>query len=172
MKEKKDFEIERKFLIKMPCEAELLSLDGAFCDEMIQTYLLCDGGLTHRVRRRTHGGVTAYTETKKRRLSDLTCIEEEREIGKEEYEALLRLADPSLSPIEKKRYCIPYGGRLLEVDIYPFWKKSAILEIELPSEEAPFSLPPHLYVLCEVSGDLAYKNLSLAKSVPEEPSGL
>lgn len=172
MKKQVPFEIERKFLIKMPSEAALLSMAGAFCDEILQTYLLCDEGLTHRVRRRSHGGKVTYTEAKKIRLTALRCIEEERQIGEEEYEALLRLADPSLSPLEKKRYCIPYEGRLLEVDIYPFWRKSAILEVELPNEEAAFSLPPDLCVLREVSGEVAYKNLSLAKSVPEEPRWL
>ncbi len=169
MKDEKSFEIERKFLIAMPSEAALLSIKGSFCDEILQTYLVSDEGLSHRVRRRIHAGAASYTETKKIPISDLRCIEEEREIKKEEYEALLRYADPSLSPIEKKRYCVPYGGRLLEVDIYPFWQRSAILEIELPGEEAAFALPPFLRVLREVSKEAAYKNLSLAKSVPKEP---
>lgn len=172
MEERVPFEIERKFLIKMPREEELFSIEGAFCDEIIQTYLLCEKGLTHRVRRRIHGEIVTYTETKKIRVTDLRCVEEERELEKAEYEALLKNADPLLSPIRKKRYCIPYGGRLLEVDVYPFWQKSAILEVELPSEETAFSLPPYLSVLREVSGEVAYKNLSLAKSVPIEPFGL
>lgn len=172
MEEKRPFEIERKFLIEMPKEADLLSMEGAFCDEILQTYLVSRGGLTHRVRRRAHGGEVGYTETKKTRLTDLSCIEEERQIGKEEYEALLRLADGALSPIEKKRYCIPYDGRLLEVDIYPFWQRSAVLEVELPTEEAAFSLPPFIRVIREVSGEVAYKNLSLARRIPNEPEFL
>lgn len=172
MKEKGPFEIERKFLIERPDEAVLLSMEGAFCDEILQTYLVSRNGLTHRVRRRVHGGKVGYTETKKTHLTDLCCIEEERQIGEEEYEALLRLADPSLSPIEKKRYCVPYGGRLLEMDIYPFWQKSAILEVELPTEEAAFTLPPFIRVIREVSGEVAYKNLSLARRIPNEPEFL
>ncbi len=169
MKENTPFEIERKFLIERPREAELLSVKGAFCDEITQTYLLCEAGISHRVRRRIHEGAVSYTETKKIPVTALRCIEEEREIGKEEYEALLRDADPSLTPIEKKRYVIPFCGRLLEVDIYPFWQRSAILEVELPTEKTAISLPPFLRVIREVSGELAYKNLSLAKSVPDEP---
>lgn len=162
-------EIERKFLIAMPNEQMLAALPGAECDAIVQTYLLAEAGITSRVRRRTTRAGVVYTATEKRRISAVTAIEEERRIGEEEYRALLLRADPALRPIEKRRYTIPYEGLYLEIDVYPFWKRTAILEIELPSEDAPYTIPPYLTLLSEVTEDRRYKNVSLARAVPEEP---
>ena len=164
----KNLETERKFLIAMPDEGVLRAQPGAICDEIVQTYLLSKEGVTARVRARRGVGGVVYTATEKRRLSDLTAIEDERIIGEEEYRSLLLLRDPALSPIEKRRYAIPFGGHTLEIDIYPFWERQAVLEVELPSEDAPLSLPPYLELLREVSGDRRYKNVSLARAVPAE----
>ena len=164
----KNLEIERKYLIAMPDEAVLSAEAGATCDEIVQTYLLADDGVTARVRARRGVNGTVYTATEKRRLSDLTAIEDERVIDGEEYRALLARRDPALMPIEKRRYAIPFDGYTLEIDIYPFWKKQAVLEVELPSEEARLALPPYIEILREVSRDRRYKNVSLARSIPEE----
>ena len=51
---------------------------------------------------------------------------------------------------------------------YPFWQKQAVLEVELPSEDTELVLPPYLTVLCDVSGDRRYKNVSLARAIPDE----
>ena len=62
--------------------------------------------------------------------------------------------------------CLPYRGKLLEVDLYPFWQDRAILEVELASEDETFALPDYLTVITEVTGDRRYKNVQLARSVP------
>lgn len=164
----KNLEIERKFLIAMPDEGELARQDGARCDEILQTYLLSQDGVTARVRARRGEGGIVYTATEKRRLSDLTAVEDEREVTEEEYRALLLRRDGALTPIEKRRYAIPYGGHTLEIDVYPFWQRQAVLEVELPSEDTPLTLPPFIRVIREVSGDRRYKNVSLARSIPAE----
>lgn len=164
----KGIEIERKFLIAMP-SAEWLLAEGAACDAITQTYLLSEEGVTARVRRREGATGVEYTHTEKRRVTDATAQEDERVINKEEYETLLKTADPALTPIRKRRWSLPYGGRLLEIDVYPFWQRTAVLEIELPAEDAPLALPPYLTVLTEVTSDKRYKNVSLAASVPPEP---
>lgn len=162
-------ETERKFLIAMPDPARLLAEPGARADRITQTYLLSPRDVTLRVRRRETETGVLYTATKKRRLSDMTAEEQERTITEAQYRALLAAADPALSPIEKTRYTVPFGPHLLEVDVYPFWGRTAILEIELPSEDAPVSLPPYLTVLREVTADKRYKNVALAKAIPAEP---
>ena len=161
-------EIERKLLIVMPDEGELMRQAGARCDEILQTYLLSEAGVTARVRMRRGVRGTVYTATEKRRLSDLTAIEDEREVSEEEYRAMLSRRDPALTPIEQRRYAIPYAGHTLEIDIYPFWKKQAVLEVELPSEDTHLDLPPYIEVIRDVSGDRRYKNVSLAKNIPTE----
>lgn len=167
-----NFEIERKWLIRRPDEAELSAMavrSGGSVSHIVQTYLTAEEGVSRRVRTRTANGTTTYTCTAKRCIDRMTAEENEQVISPEEYTALLEEADPACRPIEKKRFCIPFGGRTLEIDLYPFWPDQAVLEIELPSPNAPFSLPPALTVLAEVTGNRAYSNHSLARNpFPEE----
>lgn len=163
--EKENHEIEHKYLIAMPDHS--LLLHGRKLS-ITQTYLLADCGETHRVRRIAEGDKITYTETRKRRINDLHAMENEREVSAEEYEKLLTLADPSRAPIEKVRYLLPHGARTLEIDVYPFWQDRAILEIEVASEGEVVTLPPFICVLFEVTGDKRYKNVNLAKAVPND----
>lgn len=161
-------ETERKFLIAMPDERLLSSLPGAACDAIVQTYLTADPGVTARVRRREGRDGVTYTHTEKRRLTAMTAWEDEREITEGEYLALLERADPTLRPIEKRRYTIPMDSLLLEIDIYPFWQRQAVLEVELPSEDAALPIPPYLHPIAEVTADRRYKNVALAGCIPPE----
>ena len=165
-----NLETERKFLIAMPDLDALCALPGARLDSIVQTYLTAPSGVVARVRRREGATGVVYTATEKRRKSDMTAIEDEREIDFAEYKALLLRADPELRPIEKRRLCIPYGELCLEIDIYPFFTRTAVLEVELPSEEAPLTLPPYLRVIGEVTEDRRYKNVALAREIPPEPT--
>ena len=160
-------ECERKFLIRIPDTEQLLSL-GAKKSEIEQTYLLGEKGTTARVRCRVTADATKYYHTVKKRLTLRSAVEEEREITKEEYTALLKTKDPMRVPIRKTRYVLPYEEHLLEIDIYPFWKAQAVLEIELQSEDEHFTLPSFIEVIREVTDDFAYKNASLSKEIPRE----
>ena len=162
-------EIERKYLIRMPDEAQLAAMPGCETWDVVQTYLM-DGpdGSTHRVRSIVTRGETHYIHTVKRPLSQLSHEEWEVEVERAEYEALLRGANPALNAIVKKRYRIPYEGQLLEIDVYDFWQDRATLEIELTSEEQQVNLPDWLSIVRELTGERAYKNRFLAESVPME----
>jgi len=159
-------EIERKFLIAYPDTAALAAFPGATVKEISQTYLKAPAGQTFRVRRVRTNGATRYIETRKTRQSDMTALEEERELTKEAYEAALLSADPGGRPIEKTRYCLPWGGHVVEVDVFPFWADRAVAEVELTSEVETVDLPPCLSVIKEVTGDVRYRNARLAKEVP------
>ena len=162
-------EIERKYLIRLPDEGLLDSLADRR-DWIEQTYLTAEKGTTERVRaRRSPGGQAQYTHTVKRRISALTREEREEEISREEYEALLRRADPALAVIQKTRWCIPFAGHTLEVDIFPFWADRALLEVELGGEGEAVTLPDWLQVIREVTADKRYTNRALAGQVPYEP---
>lgn len=161
-------ETERKFLIAYPDKEALLRLDGATESEIVQTYLVHPEGLSERVRQRTYADRTEYYHTVKRFLTAMTNEERERTVTREEYETLLERRDPARTPVEKTRVCVPHGDRLLEIDIYPFWKKQAVLEVELESEDTPLTLPPYITVLREVTGEKAYKNRALALRIPAE----
>lgn len=164
---KNNYEIERKFLIALP---DIDKLSASCCEEqnILQIYLAGDEGITSRVRRIIQGGRTKYIYTFKKRISMIKCIEEEREITYEEYENFLKKSDKNARPIEKTRYKLPWDGHIFEIDIYPFWKKTAVMEIELVSEDEKFTMPPDLKIMKEVTDDVRYKNFSLAKHIPLE----
>lgn len=162
------FEIERKFLITYPDVALLASWPGMTRFEIIQTYLLSAPDNEVRVRQRTEQGISRWFHTVKRG-EGIKRQEEEREIGQVEYQTLLAQADPTKRVLRKTRYCLPYRGKLLEVDLYPFWQDQAVLEVELEHEEDLISIPPELTVLREVTGDMAYKNAVLANTDKEVP---
>lgn len=167
MKNSPPLEIERKYLIAPPDIALLCAQEGVRVREIEQVYLRRAGGLSRRVRRSIENGKTVYTYTEKRRLTNISCEENEREISFSEYVDRLREADPEKAPICKTRYAIPYAGHLLEIDVYPFFGDRAILEIELGSEDEVAEIPPYLTVLRDVSNDTRYKNTNLARYVAE-----
>lgn len=162
------YEIERKYLIEYPDTAVLESAEGVRVKRIEQTYLLAAEGETRRVRKMTEMGVTRYIETRKYRVSDLRATEEEKELSAAEYDALLALADPALHPIRKMRYAIPYAGHVVEVDLYDFWQDRATAEVELADESEAVELPPYLRVICDVTADKRYKNVALARELPEK----
>ena len=157
-----NFEIERKYIIRKP-----LMLNALERADMVQTYLLSTAG-TRRVREVKKSGVKKYYFTEKRRKNHLTCIENEREIDEIEYKTLLLQADPARNAIIKSRYFYPFEGLTFEIDVYPFWEKQCVMEVELGAEDQSFCVPPDIEIIKEVTADKAYKNVSLAKAVPEE----
>lgn len=162
-------EIERKYLIRMPDEEKLRRMPGCEIWDIVQTYL-ADGvqGETRRVRQIETAEGTKYMFTCKRHISALSHEEHERELTRAEYEELLRDANPKLRPIRKRRLRIPYEGHLLEIDIYDFWNDRATLEAEMEREDEEVRLPPWLKIVREVTGERAYKNRHLAKTIPME----
>lgn len=164
---KDGLEIERRFLIQMP-DIEWLK-HAAEHTEITQTYLARPApDVTARVRKRGLDGSYVYTHTEKTRLSDMSRREIERQITAEEYTDLLGKADRSRRVIQKTRYCLPYRGQTFEIDVFPFWQRMAIMEIELESEGQSVLFPPQIVLLREVTSDRRYTNASLAKCIPEE----
>jgi len=162
-------EIERKFLVRMPDLNQLTSQYFAEKTDLFQTFLLADEpDEEKRLRKRGKNGGCTYFLTKKRAThSILSRIEQEEKITQKEYYYLLQQADPALKQFSKERYCFVYGNLYFQLDVYPFWKDYAILEIELTAEEQNIELPPFITVLKEVTDDSAFKDYSLAKSIPE-----
>lgn len=163
---KEPLEIERKYLILRPDPEELVQRCCAVYD-IEQTYLTAPEHITARVRRRT-GEREEFFYTEKERISDRTCIERERQIDREEYEQLLQGRDERVLCVQKRRFCLKHEGLLFEIDIYPFWKRLAVMEVELEREEQSVSLPREIAVIREVSGDRRLKNAALARKIPDE----
>lgn len=161
--EPEPYEIERKFLIEYPDVAELEKLPTCQRVEIIQTYLSSSPGEESRVRQRGIDGNYIYFQTTKRKVTEMKRIEVERRLSKDEYLRLLMDADPACRPIRKTRYCLTFDNQYFEIDIYPFWKDRAILEIELADEGAGIHFPTQIKVIKEVTEDDSYKNASMAR---------
>ena len=169
MSEGKHYEIERKYLIRFPDIRTLQAQKGVEQWEVVQIYLtVSQPGETRRIRQIVSGGKIRYYKTFKRHLSSYSCEEDEGEIDQMEYIRLSQEGQPGCRPLGKTRYRIPYEGHILEIDIYPFWKDRAILEIELEREDEGAALPEYVRVIRDVSADPAYKNRSLAENVVYE----
>jgi CYTH domain-containing protein len=160
----KNIEIERKFLIKMPNITELESVPNIAKSHITQTYTTA--GI--RLRRLAEQGNITYIKTVKKHLTHMTRIEEESKITAEEYNNLMHYALAGGGTITKTRYYYPYMNKIIEIDVFPFWKNQAICEVELTAENEEFSLPPFVEIIREVTSDKAYRNYALSKSIPPE----
>ena len=143
-------EIERKFLVKGDAWRSLA--EGV---SYRQGYLNSQKERTVRIRT---VGEKAYL-TVKGPTRGVTRTEFEYEIPYEDCLAMLEeLAEKPI--IEKKRYRIPAGSYVWEVDEFFGVNEGLILaEIELPSEDAVFEKPD--WIGEEVSGDPRHFNSSL-----------
>ena len=135
---------------------------------MMQTYLTrANPNVVRRVRQQKNGGDYLYFYTEKR-TTDSGQWETEKPISEKEYIRYLMEGDTSLHTVHKTKYRFVYQGCRFEIDVYPFWEHTAVLEIELPDEGAPVSIPPQIRVLREVTADRRLKNAVLAQRIPDE----
>ena len=73
-----NYEIERKFLVKLPDTEYILKNFNAEASKITQTYLdVSDKDINARVRKREFSSKTEYTYTEKKRISDIKRIENE-----------------------------------------------------------------------------------------------
>ena len=165
---KNSTEIERKYIILKPAPSCMRALDGYTESHITQTYLYSAENETRRVRKRVWGDRVEYTETVKRRLSRMSASEKERELSESEYSILLSEICQGTAPLEKIRYTFTYLGKVFEVDFYPQWYKTAILETELQSEDEHITFPDFIKILREVSGIREYTNAHMSMKFPDE----
>ena len=167
MQEKKNqnndtpLEIERKFLIRYP---DLTVLEKVCTGKtaISQTYLTSAPGITRRIRTMEKDGEKHYIYTYKEKITDITRVEKEKEITKEEYDLLMKEARPDSRTINKVRYYLPSGDLCFEIDIFPEWSDRAFAEVEMEAEDQQYIFPDILELIKEVTSDSRYTNASLA----------
>lgn len=144
-------EIERKFLVAHQAWRESVNTIHVYR----QGYLSYDSERTVRVRATE---VTGYL-TIKGITEGLTRDEFEYEIPLADALALLQLCERPA--IEKKRYIVPNGAHVWEVDVFEGVNEGLVVaEIELGSEDEAFDKPNWLGN--EVSGDRKYSNSAIS----------
>lgn len=161
-------EIERKYVILKPDFAALEREYEVDSSEIRQTYLASEAGVTRRVRKRVYRDRVSYTLTEKRRIDAISSHEDEREISEGEYEALLGEIRDGTRTLTKTRRVIRVGEVDFEIDEYPEWSRTCIMETELKSREEQVAMPEFIRVVAEVSGVKAYTNASMSARFPEE----
>jgi len=158
-------EIERKYLLSSaPTDAELAEL-GAQPHRIEQVYLRSEDGWVRRVRKVEAGGRTRYVATRKREVAGIIREEHEEELDATVYERFLAEADPARRAIHKVRHVFPFGGHVMELDVFAVPPGLVLLEIELEDASDLPALPPLLRVrlVREVSLETAYLNHELAR---------
>ena len=144
-------EIERKFLVAHQAWRESVNTIHVYR----QGYLSYDSERTVRVRATE---ITGYL-TIKGITEGLTRDEFEYEIPLADALALLQLCERPA--IEKKRYIVPNGAHVWEVDVFEGVNEGLVVaEIELGREDEAFDKPNWLGN--EVSGDRKYSNSALS----------
>lgn len=144
-------EIERKYLVdsslweQLPKPAPKLIKQG---------YIFKDEQKSIRIRIKDIKGYLTIKTT----VSDLSREEFEYEIPLDEAEKMLELTCQKV--LSKKRYEIPLGKHLVEVDVFEGKLHGLIVaEIELASEDEKLSLPN--WIIKDVSHEKKYLNVHL-----------
>lgn len=150
-------EIERKYLIKMPDIQMLCEMANCKGVDISQAYLDIPD---KNVRIRKRNGI--YIKTEKSKITDITRYESESLITEAQYTELLKYRHPLLETVTKTRYCLLWMGKYFEIDVFPFSKDYAYVEIELTSEDEQFTIPDFIEVIKEVTVDKRYTNKSIA----------
>ena len=144
-------EIERKFKVRqLPEQLE------QYPRQRIEQAYLCTEPVV-RVRRSNDDYYLTYKGT-----GLLAREEYNLPLTEEAYRHLLSKADGNR--IAKDRYCIPFGGRTIELDVFdPPFAPLVIAEVEFGSEEDAAAFQPPAWFGEEVTYDPAYSNSNLSK---------
>ena len=155
---------KHKYLIAMPDMNQLIVNYGAVPFEMTQDYLvITNPNIERRVRKQKNGSDYLYFYTEKHRMPDGGVWDTERPISSKEYKKYLLEADLELQPVHKVKYRFNRGAQRFEIDVYPFSAERAVMFAYGGSDEAEVEIPPEIEILKEVTGDLEYKNKTLAR---------
>ena len=146
-------EIEQKFLVRTLPE-QLAEFPHA---EISQGYLVSlDDGLQVRLRKSDE----SYSLTYKRGVGN---VREEREVEltPAQFDALWPATEGKR--LEKTRYDIPLGNRVVEIDVYGGRHNGLVVaEVEFDDEESAKDFHPPDWLGDDVTGDPRYSNQLLA----------
>ena len=161
-------EIERKYIIRMPDFTVLSAQPEYTKSDIIQIYLESELGVTHRVRCRRYSDRVEYIENRKTRIDSISSTEMETVIDESRFDELAQGILEGTRPILKTRHTFTFAGQTFEIDIYPEWTSTAVMETELQSREERAEIPPFIEIISEVTGDKTYSNASMSRSFPPE----
>jgi CYTH domain-containing protein len=158
-------EIERKFLLKA-----IPDLKPTEVIKIKQWYLKVDG-IWERARSMDSNvyGIK-WVHTIKTRISDISNIEEEYDMDKNEFDDFVKRCKSSKQNaryITKERRIYPDGELKWEVDVFSQKCHIIVAEIEIPTEDYELEIPEFIQKksLLEVTGLKQFSNRSLSNRV-------
>jgi CYTH domain-containing protein len=158
-------EIERKFLLKA-----VPDLKPTEVIKIKQWYLKVDG-IWERARSMDSNiyGIK-WVHTIKTRISDISNIEEEYDMDKDEFDDFVKRcksAKQNARYITKERRIYPDGELKWEVDVFSQKCHIIVAEIEIPTEDYELEIPEFIQKksLLEVTGLKQFSNRSLSNRV-------
>ena len=163
-----NIETEKKYIIEKPNIKELERQNGLTESEITQIYLNSQIA-THRVRKRSFSdGRVEFTENKKVRISRMSSEEYESEISESDFLELAKNIENGVRPLHKTRKTFLYGNKTIELDYYPEWENTCVMEIELESENESIEIPDFIKIIADVTGEREYSNHAMAHNFPKE----
>lgn len=153
-------EIEKKYLVDspfdyttIPCEYQCIDIEQLYLPEKL------------RIRKRSQYGISMYTKTYKTDTDNpLIRFEEEEIISAREYRKLMKSRRVDIPPLRKQRVCFVWEEQYFELDVFKDMDLM-LLEIELTEEHSIVSLPPWLPIIREVTSEINFRNVEIAKTI-------
>lgn len=154
-------EIERRFLVA-PITKPLPYITN--WKSIVHYYVECSEG-TRRISFSETEDIIEYRECFKTKSPDhsFASIERERVITLEEYHKFLG-EEKIIGEIGKLRWTWEENGLTWEADEF-YGSNLVILEVELESEDQPYTLPKDIEIIREITGEEQYSNFWMATHV-------
>lgn len=158
-------EHQEKYIVEIPSITYFFE-KKAQKRHIVQTYLKPYGNEERRLRMLGDGKNFVYYLSRKE-IGSNTGIQEKR-IGRDMYDTLMMEMDPSKKPIIKDRWYFSDHNVYYNLDVYPNWKKHAILEIRSSQEDVITQLPQDIKMVKNVTEDTRFQNYRLSEYFPLE----
>jgi len=164
--DEKPIEVFKKYLVevdedtieKIKAEQNLMSV------KITQNYLISNGAVERRIRKREKNGNTLYYYSESQTISTRERIKKDRILSERQYFEYINDIDKDIPAIEKDRYSFIYKDHFFKLDIFDFDKSKGLLNIQMPDNENEVEIPEYIKVIKDVTDNLDYKNHSLAKT--------
>ncbi|MBQ8535708.1 MAG: AAA family ATPase [Bacilli bacterium] len=155
--------VEKKYLISMPDVDQLIKNKNCRKVHVKQHYLIDETKQEKEkiVLRRENNKNFYYKVNKKNNVKYSKAINADQYINKLEDE------NNKFYHIYKDRYYYIFDSRCIKIDVFPFWKDKAILEVDILNDRESIKFPKFINVIEDVTNNESYKNYYLAEEYNE-----
>ena len=151
--------VEKKYLISMPDVEQLMKNKQCRKVHVKQHYIIDETRQEKEkiVLRRENNKNFYYKVVKKNKVKYSNSITADKYINKLEDE------NKKFYHIHKDRYYYIFDSRCIKIDVFPFWKDKAILEVDVLNNRENIKFPKFVHIIEDVTDNEAYKNYYLAE---------